>query len=92
MGAGIDGRGAEPDVMMACAGDAPALEMLAAVQILKEHAPQLKIRVVNVIDLITLLPKQVHPHGLSDDEFDGMFTASRPIILPITVIRQLYTG
>jgi xylulose-5-phosphate/fructose-6-phosphate phosphoketolase len=85
----------EPDVVMACAGDAPTLETLAAVQILKEHAPQLKIRVVNVIDLMTLLPKQVHPHGLSDEEFDGLFTANKPVIFayhgyPTTIHRLTY--
>lgn len=87
--------GKEPDVVMACAGDAPTLETLAAVQILKEHAPNLKIRVVNVVDLMTLLPKQVHPHGLSDDEFDSMFTTSKPVIFayhgyPTTIHRLTY--
>jgi xylulose-5-phosphate/fructose-6-phosphate phosphoketolase len=87
--------GADPDLVMACAGDAPTLEILAAVQILKEHAPKLKIRVVNVIDLMTLLPKQVHPHGLSDEDFDGMFTTNRPVIFayhgyPATIHRLTY--
>jgi xylulose-5-phosphate/fructose-6-phosphate phosphoketolase len=88
-------NGQEPDVVMACAGDTPTLETLAAVQILKEHAPQLKIRVVNVIDLMTLLPKQVHPHGLSDEEFDSLFTANKPVIFayhgyPTTIHRLTY--
>lgn len=87
--------GGEPDVVMACAGDAPTLETLAAVQILKEHTPDLKIRVVNVVDLMTLLPKQVHPHGLSDGEFDSMFTTSKPVIFayhgyPTTIHRLTY--
>ncbi len=86
---------AEPDVVMACAGDAPTLETLAAVQILKEHAPQLKIRVVNVIDLMTLLPKEVHPHGLSDSQFDTLFTTGKPVIFayhgyPATIHRLTY--
>ncbi len=89
------GNAQEPDLVMACAGDAPTLETLAAVQILKEHAPQLKIRVVNVIDLMTLLPKQVHAHGLSDEEFDNLFTAGKPVIFayhgyPTTIHRLTY--
>lgn len=89
------GNGKEPDLVMACAGDAPTLETLAAVQILKEHAPQLRIRVVNVIDLMTLLPKEVHPHGLSDDEFDNLFTTSKPVLFayhgyPATIHRLTY--
>jgi len=73
-------KGSEPDVVMACAGDVPTLETLAAVDILRQQAPYLKIRVVNVVDLMTLQPKEEHPHGLSDKEFDSLFTSDRPII------------
>lgn len=73
-------RGAEPDVVMACCGDVPALETLAAVKLLREHAPGLRIRVVNVVDLMTLQPEEEHPHGLSDRDFDTIFTTDRPII------------
>lgn len=73
-------RGAEPDVVMACCGDVPALETLAAVKLLREHAPDLRIRVVNVVDLMTLQPEEEHPHGLSDRDFDTIFTTDRPII------------
>jgi len=70
----------EPDVVMACAGDTPTLETLGAVDILRQHFPDLKIRVVNVVDLMTLQPSTKHPHGLSDKEFDSMFTTDNPII------------
>ncbi len=73
-------RGGEPDVVMACAGDVPTLETLAAVQLLREHLPALKVRVVNVVDLMKLQPPSEHPHGLSDDAFDTLFTRDRPII------------
>ncbi len=73
-------QGAEPDVVMACCGDVPTLETLAAVELLREHAPQLKVRVVNVVDLMTLQPQSEHPHGLSDREFDVIFTVDKPII------------
>jgi xylulose-5-phosphate/fructose-6-phosphate phosphoketolase len=73
-------RGCEPDVVMACAGDVPTLETLAAVQLLREHVPEMKIRVVNVVDLMTLQPHTEHPHGLSDPEFDSIFTEDRPIV------------
>jgi xylulose-5-phosphate/fructose-6-phosphate phosphoketolase len=73
-------RGAEPDVVMACCGDVPTLETLAAVKLLREHFPQLKIRVVNVVDLMKLQPPSEHPHGLSDQDFDAIFTRDRPII------------
>ncbi len=71
---------AEPDVVMACAGDVPTLETLAAVSILREQLPELRIRVVNVVDLMTLQPKEEHPHGLSDRDFDTLFTTDKPII------------
>jgi len=73
-------RGAEPDVVMACAGDVPTLETLAAVTILRERLPDLKIRVVNVVDLFKLQPASEHPHGMSDRDFDSLFTTDKPII------------
>jgi xylulose-5-phosphate/fructose-6-phosphate phosphoketolase len=71
---------AEPDVVMACCGDVPTLETLAAVSILREHLPELKIRVVNVVDLMKLQPQSEHPHGLSEREFDDLFTTNKPVI------------
>lgn len=73
-------RGAEPDLVMACAGDVPTLETLAAVQFLRRTLPGLKIRVVNVVDLMTLQSPNEHPHGLSDSAFDALFTANKPVI------------
>ena len=73
-------EGSEPDVVMACAGDVPTLETLAAVDLLRQHFPDLKIRVVNVVDLMTLEPPSQHPHGIPDSEFDSMFTADKPVI------------
>jgi xylulose-5-phosphate/fructose-6-phosphate phosphoketolase len=73
-------RGSEPDVVMACAGDVPTLETLAAVDLLRQRLPELKVRVVNVVDLMTLQPKSEHPHGLSDAEFDALFTTDKPVI------------
>jgi len=70
----------EPDVVMAAAGDVPTLEVLAAVDLLRRYLPDLKVRVVNVVDLMTLQPKEEHPHGLTDREFDGLFTTDKPII------------
>jgi len=70
----------EPDVVMACAGDIPTLETLAAVNLLRGHFPDIKIRVINVVDLMTIQPSTEHPHGLSDTDFDSMFTLDRPII------------
>ena len=72
--------GADPDVVMACCGDVPTLETLAAVSILRERIPELRIRVVNVVDLMTLQPPIEHPHGLSDEAFDALFTREKPII------------
>ena len=77
--AGTD-AGGEPDVVLACCGDVPTLETLAAAEILRAHAPQLKVRVVNVVDLMTLQTQGEHPHGLSDTDFDQVFTADKPII------------
>jgi xylulose-5-phosphate/fructose-6-phosphate phosphoketolase len=73
-------QGSEPDVVMACAGDVPTLETLAAVDVLRQHVPALKIRVVNVVDLMKLQPSSEHPHGLSDREFDVVFTTDKPIV------------
>jgi xylulose-5-phosphate/fructose-6-phosphate phosphoketolase len=73
-------EGCDPDVVMACCGDVPTLETLAAVEILRQHFPELKIRVVNVVDLMTLQPQSEHPHGLSDKDFDVLFTKDKPII------------
>jgi xylulose-5-phosphate/fructose-6-phosphate phosphoketolase len=70
----------EPDVVMACAGDVPTLETLAAVDLLRDLAPELKVRVINVVDLMTLQPATEHPHGLSDADFDRLFTTDKPII------------
>jgi xylulose-5-phosphate/fructose-6-phosphate phosphoketolase len=85
-GAGIwdwassDRDGAEPDLVLACAGDVPTLEVLAATSILREHLPQLRVRVVNIVDLMRLQPDTEHPHGMSDAEFDALFTTGRPVI------------
>jgi xylulose-5-phosphate/fructose-6-phosphate phosphoketolase len=85
-GAGIwewassDGDGTEPDVVLACAGDVPTLEVLAATDILRHHLPELKVRVVNVVDLMRLQPASEHPHGMSDAEFDALFTPGKPVI------------
>ncbi|MBB2971873.1 phosphoketolase family protein [Mesorhizobium sp. RMAD-H1] len=89
------GNSADPDVVMACAGDVPTVETLAAVQILKEHMPRLNIRVVNVVDLMTLQPREVHPHGLSDRDFNALFTTDRPVVFayhgyPWTIHRLTY--
>jgi len=73
-------RGHEPDVVMACAGDVPTMETLAAVSILRQHLPELRIRVVNVVDLMTLQPPEEHPHGLKTREFDTLFTTDKPIL------------
>jgi xylulose-5-phosphate/fructose-6-phosphate phosphoketolase len=72
--------GGDPDVVMACAGDVPTLEVLAAVSLLRELAPELKVRVVNVVDLMSLQPRSEHPHGWNDPEFDAVFTKDRPIL------------
>ena len=78
--AGTEAPDEEPDVVMACAGDVPTLETLAAVDLLRKAQPDLKIRVVNVVDLMTLQPEEEHPHGLSDRSFDNLFTQNRPVI------------
>jgi xylulose-5-phosphate/fructose-6-phosphate phosphoketolase len=72
--------GGEPDVVMACAGDVPTLETLAAVDLLRQHLPDLKVRVINVVDLMRLMPREEHPHGMSDGAFDALFTTDKPIV------------
>ncbi|MEV4629931.1 phosphoketolase family protein [Micromonospora sp. NPDC049523] len=73
-------EGAEPDVVLGCAGDVPTLETLAAADLLRQHLPELKVRVVNVVDLMRLQPESEHPHGLPDSEFDTIFTRDKPIV------------
>ena len=70
----------QPDVVMACAGDVPTLETMAAIDLLRVYVPELKIRVINIVDLMTLQPENVHPHGLSDESFDDLFTSDKPVI------------
>lgn len=72
--------GGEPDVVMACAGDVPTLETLAAVSLLRTHLPELRVRVVNVVNLMTLVPDYAHPHGLSDHDFDALFTRDKHVV------------
>ena len=86
---------AEPDVVLACCGDVPTLETLAAADLLREHLPDLKVRVVNVVDLMKLQPASEHPHGLSDQEFDELFSKDKPIIFafhgyPMLIHRLTY--
>jgi xylulose-5-phosphate/fructose-6-phosphate phosphoketolase len=88
-------EGSEPDVVMACAGDIPTLETVAATAILARELPELKVRVVNVVDLMRLQPDSEHPHGLPDDEFDALFTTGRPVIFayhgyPLLIHRLTY--
>ena len=77
--AGSD-AGGEPDVVLGCAGDVPTIEVLAAVTLLRRHLPQLRVRVVNVVDLLRLQDEREHPHGLSDREFDALFTTDKPVV------------
>jgi xylulose-5-phosphate/fructose-6-phosphate phosphoketolase len=72
--------GEEPDVVLACAGDIPTLETVAAAALLREHLPELRVRVINVVDLMRLQPESKHPHGLPDSQFDALFTSDRPVI------------
>jgi xylulose-5-phosphate/fructose-6-phosphate phosphoketolase len=88
-------RGGEPDVVMACCGDVPTLETLGAVELLRTHFPDLKIRVINVVNLMKLQPQSEHPHGLSDKEFDVLFTTDKPIVFayhgyPLLIHRLTY--
>ncbi len=78
--AGTELRGTDPDVVLAAAGDVPTTEILAAAKILREEVPDLKVRVVNVVDLMRLQSEEEHPHGLDDREFDGIFTTDKPVI------------
>jgi xylulose-5-phosphate/fructose-6-phosphate phosphoketolase len=78
--AGNEEEGQDPDVVMACCGDVPTLETLAAVTILRQQVPDIRIRVVNVVDLMTLQPQIEHPHGLADEDFDALFTTDKPVI------------
>jgi xylulose-5-phosphate/fructose-6-phosphate phosphoketolase len=73
-------RGGEPDVVMACCGDIPTIETLAAVELLRQHLPEIQVRVINVVDLMKLQPASEHPHGLSDKDFDVLFTKDKPVI------------
>jgi len=73
-------EGGEPDVVLGCAGDVPTLETLAAAALIREHLPDVRVRVVNVVDLMRLQPPSEHPHGLPDVEFDSLFTTDRPIV------------
>ena len=86
-------QGEEPDVVLACCGDTPTLECLAAVTIMREHLPQVKIRFINVVDLFKLQPQSAHPHGLSDADFNALFTKEKPIIFAFhgypTLIHEL---
>jgi xylulose-5-phosphate/fructose-6-phosphate phosphoketolase len=84
-----------PDIVMACCGDVPTLETLAAVSILRAHLPELKVRVVNVVDLMKLQPQSEHPHGLSDTDFDALFTKEKPVVFafhayPLAIHRLTY--
>jgi xylulose-5-phosphate/fructose-6-phosphate phosphoketolase len=78
--AGTEDGSREPDVVLACAGDVPTQETLAAAHLLRRHLPELAVRVVNVVDLARLLPREEHPHGMNDFEYDGLFTADKPVI------------
>jgi xylulose-5-phosphate/fructose-6-phosphate phosphoketolase len=84
-GAGIwswasNDHGGEPDVVLGCCGDVPTLETLAAADLLRQHLPDVKVRVVNVVDLMRLQPRNEHPHGMTEPEFDALFTTDRPIV------------
>jgi len=87
LGMASNDRGGEPDVVMACCGDVPTLETLAAVDLIRRHVPELKIRVINVVDLMALQPSSEHPHGLKDKDFDALFTPTNRSFLPSTVTR-----
>jgi xylulose-5-phosphate/fructose-6-phosphate phosphoketolase len=93
--ASTETQGDEPDVVLACAGDVPTLETLAAADLIRRHLPEIKVRFVNVVDMMRLLPASVHPHGLPEAEFDAIFTTDRPVIFawhgyPATVHRLTY--
>ena len=86
----------EPDLVLACAGDVPTLEIIAATQLLRQHAPALRVRVVNVVDLMALFPREVHPHGMSEEQFVELFTADRPVVFAFhgyqRLVHQLIHG
>ncbi len=91
----INDKGGEPDVVLACAGDVPTVETLAAVNLLRVYIPDLKVRVVNVVDLMTLQPSTAHPHGLSDNDFNALFTRDKPFVFayhgyPTLIHRLVY--
>jgi xylulose-5-phosphate/fructose-6-phosphate phosphoketolase len=93
--ASTESEGEEPDVVLACAGDVPTLESLAAADLIRQHLGEIKVRFVNVVDLMRLLPDSVHPHGLPDAEFNALFTEDRPVIFawhgyPATIHRMTY--
>jgi xylulose-5-phosphate/fructose-6-phosphate phosphoketolase len=88
-------RGSEPDVVMACCGDVPTLETIAAVELLRKFLPELKVRVINVVNLMKLQPQSEHPHGLSDKDFDSLFTLDKPVVFayhgyPVLIHRLTY--
>jgi xylulose-5-phosphate/fructose-6-phosphate phosphoketolase len=88
-------RGSEPDVVMACCGDVPTLETIAAVELLRKFLPELKVRVINVVNLMKLQPQSEHPHGLSDKDFDSLFTRDKPVVFayhgyPVLIHRLTY--
>ncbi|MDX9875419.1 MAG: phosphoketolase, partial [Spongiibacteraceae bacterium] len=85
----------EPDIVLACAGDVPTIETMATVDLLRQYLPELRVRVINVVDLMTLLPHDVHPHGLTDEAFDALFTRDKPVLFayhgyPWTIHRLTY--
>ena len=93
--ASTETRDEEPDVVLACAGDVPTLESLAAADLIRQHLPDIKVRFVNVVDMMRLLPDSIHPHGLPDAEFNALFTEDRPVIFawhgyPATIHRLTY--
>ena len=93
--ASTEAKDEEPDVVLACAGDVPTLESLAAADLIRQHLPEIRVRFVNVVDIMRLLPDSIHPHGLPDAEFNALFTTDRPVIFawhgyPATVHRFTY--
>ncbi|MFD8638118.1 phosphoketolase, partial [Streptomyces sp. NPDC059656] len=78
--AGTDHGSRDPDVVLACAGDVPTLEVLAAAALLREHLPSLAVRVVNVVDIARLMPHEEHPHGMTDTEYSALFTTDKPVV------------
>ena len=89
-------KGHEPDIILACAGDVPTMETVAAAWLLKQHLPELKVRVVNVVDLMSLPPAMHHPHGISDDEFSAIFTDTADVVFAfhgyVRIIHDLVHG